>query len=37
MRLAVTTYTPVPYWLSLPVQELHEYVDIAIRLQKGGK
>ena len=37
MALALATHTPVPYWLSLPVVELGDWVDdVAAAMKARG-
>ena len=35
--LAHNNYTPVDYWLSLPLAELHEWIEINNRLVEEQK
>ncbi|UNY40598.1 hypothetical protein KLER11_gp19 [Pararheinheimera phage vB_PsoM_KLER1-1] len=34
IALSVNTHTPIPYWLSLPLAELHEYMKELEALNK---
>jgi hypothetical protein len=35
--LARSTYTPIPFFLSMPIRELMEWISVVDRLLKGGK
>ncbi len=37
LAMSVATYTPVPYWLSIPLAELARWVEDFLQMQKEAK
>ena len=37
LAMSVATYTPVPYWLSMPLIELARWVEDFLQMQKEAK
>ncbi|HOV79362.1 MAG TPA: hypothetical protein PK728_04590 [Bacillota bacterium] len=34
-RMSAATYTPVPYWLSLPISELMDWIQVRLSMGEG--
>ena len=37
LAMSVATYTPVPYWLSMPLAELARWVEDFLQMQKEAR